>query len=149
MHSVPVIHACILSYLYYGLKWFNMHTVVKIIPLLLHASLLFFAGLVAFLVPINLSMTALLAIVAAVYSLLTLLPLWHLDLVETVMQAMSHRTMVASSARIVRDYRALVWTVKSLADDTEFEPLVDAIPDACPMQTTQAERHIEITLRGS
>ncbi|KAJ6611982.1 hypothetical protein B0H10DRAFT_1762615, partial [Mycena sp. CBHHK59/15] len=41
-------------YLYYGLKRFNMHTIVKTIPLLLHASLLiFFAGLIAFLVPMN------------------------------------------------------------------------------------------------
>ncbi|KAJ7480676.1 hypothetical protein FB451DRAFT_1556250 [Mycena latifolia] len=84
MHSAPLIRARIYSYLYYGLKRFNMHSVVDIIPLLLHTSLLFFfAGLVAFLIPINHGMTvvaaALLAIVTAVYSLLTLLPLWHLD----------------------------------------------------------------------
>ncbi|KAJ7834608.1 hypothetical protein B0H13DRAFT_2453988, partial [Mycena leptocephala] len=45
-HSSPVIRARIFSYLYYGLKRFSMHTVVDIIPLLLHASLVFFfAGL--------------------------------------------------------------------------------------------------------
>ncbi|KAJ7669084.1 hypothetical protein B0H17DRAFT_1247090 [Mycena rosella] len=79
MRSAPVIHARIFSYLYYGLKRFSMHTVVEIIPLLLHESLMFFfAGLVAFLIPINGAMTgvaaALLAIVAAVYSFLVLIP---------------------------------------------------------------------------
>ncbi|KAJ6476746.1 hypothetical protein C8R47DRAFT_1323554 [Mycena vitilis] len=48
MRSAPVIRARIVSFLYYGLKRFEMHTVVEIIPLLLHTSLLlFFAGLVA------------------------------------------------------------------------------------------------------
>ncbi|KAJ7692524.1 hypothetical protein B0H17DRAFT_842559, partial [Mycena rosella] len=48
--SSPIIRARIFSFLYYGLKQFNMNTVVNIIPLLLHTSLvLFFAGLVAFL----------------------------------------------------------------------------------------------------
>ncbi|KAJ6460862.1 hypothetical protein DFH09DRAFT_1348241 [Mycena vulgaris] len=80
MHSAPVIRARIFSYLYYGLKRCKMHTVVDVIPLLLHASLLFFfAGLVAFLIPINVGIAvvaaALLAIVVAIYSLLTLLPL--------------------------------------------------------------------------
>ncbi|KAJ7487004.1 hypothetical protein FB451DRAFT_1168375 [Mycena latifolia] len=61
-----------------------MHTVVDIIPLLLHASLLFFfAGLVAFLTPINTVVTLvagiLLTVLAAIYSLLTILPLMDLD----------------------------------------------------------------------
>ncbi|KAJ7907408.1 hypothetical protein B0H13DRAFT_1477356, partial [Mycena leptocephala] len=84
MRSAPVIRARILSYLYYGLKRFGMHTVVDIIPLLPHASLfLFFAGLVAFLLPINLPIAALaatiLVAVVVVYVLLTLLPLIYLD----------------------------------------------------------------------
>ncbi|KAJ7443141.1 hypothetical protein FB451DRAFT_1057068, partial [Mycena latifolia] len=59
MRSSPIIRARIFSFLYYGLKQFNMHTVVDIIPLLLHASLvLFFAGLVAFLIPINIGIAA-------------------------------------------------------------------------------------------
>ncbi|KAJ7222201.1 hypothetical protein GGX14DRAFT_297322, partial [Mycena pura] len=50
MRSPPVIRARMFSYLYYGLKRFHMHTVVEIIPLLLHASLFFFfGGLIAFL----------------------------------------------------------------------------------------------------
>ncbi|KAJ7455577.1 hypothetical protein FB451DRAFT_1516344 [Mycena latifolia] len=84
MRSAPVIRARVYSYLYYGLKRFNMHTVVEIIPLLLHASLLFFfAGLVAFLIPVNVTMTAIagvqLFIVAGVYAVLTFLPLQYLD----------------------------------------------------------------------
>ncbi|KAJ7105634.1 hypothetical protein C8R44DRAFT_534010, partial [Mycena epipterygia] len=58
IRSAPVIRARIFSFLYHGLKRFNMHTVVKVIPLLLHTSLIFFfAGLVAFLIPINITMT--------------------------------------------------------------------------------------------
>ncbi|KAJ7271142.1 hypothetical protein C8J57DRAFT_1180209, partial [Mycena rebaudengoi] len=54
MRSAPIIRARVFSFLYYGLKRFNMHAVVEAIPLLLHASLLLFlAGLVAFLLPVN------------------------------------------------------------------------------------------------
>ncbi|KAJ6544173.1 hypothetical protein B0H19DRAFT_1034526 [Mycena capillaripes] len=172
MRSAPVIRARIFSYLYYGLKRFNMHTVVDIIPLLLHTSLLFFyAGLITFLLPINLAIAAvvasLLLIVVGTYSLLTLLPLWHSDCpyrtplsgifwrvsknlralcrrrqeaaaenpasfhssTETLVEVISDRAMAVSDARSARDYRALVWTVKSLADDVELEPFVEAIPD--------------------
>jgi hypothetical protein len=84
VRSAPLQRARIFSFLYYGLKRFKMHTVVEIIPLFLHASLLsFFAGLVAFLIPVDRTMTAvaaaLLFIVAAVYSILTVLPLCYLD----------------------------------------------------------------------
>ncbi|KAJ7901654.1 hypothetical protein B0H13DRAFT_763213 [Mycena leptocephala] len=170
MRSSPVIRARVYSYLYYGLKRFNMHTVVDIIPLLLHTSLLFFfGGLVAFLIPINIVIAAIAAVllgaVVAVYSLLTLLPLWSLDCpyrtplstavwrisqklmdiwrrrhrepdvvlntseTETMAEVMAHRAMEVSPARTTRDYRALVWTVKSLADDIELEPFVEALPD--------------------
>ncbi|KAK7013660.1 hypothetical protein R3P38DRAFT_3277534 [Favolaschia claudopus] len=81
MRSAPVIRARIFSYLYYGLKRFNMHAVVEIIPFLLHASLiLFFAGLVAFLVPVNkavmISVIILLGIVVIAYMTLTVFPLF-------------------------------------------------------------------------
>jgi hypothetical protein len=84
MRSAPLIRARIFSYLYFGLKRFRMHAVVEIIPLLLHASLLFFfCGLVAFLIPVNIIMTgiaaALLFIVTAVYSTLSVLSLRYLD----------------------------------------------------------------------
>ncbi|KAJ7133165.1 hypothetical protein C8R44DRAFT_527110, partial [Mycena epipterygia] len=84
MHSSPVHRARVFSYLYHGLRRFNMHVVVGGIPLLLHASLLFFfAGLVVFLVPINGTIMALsaamLAVVTAVYSAFTILPLIFWD----------------------------------------------------------------------
>ncbi|KAJ7905231.1 hypothetical protein B0H13DRAFT_1551506, partial [Mycena leptocephala] len=78
LRSAPLIRARIFSYLYYGLKRFNMHTVVELIPLLLHLALLFFfAGLVAFLIPVNIPMAVIvafiLAIVAGAYSVFTIL----------------------------------------------------------------------------
>ncbi|KAJ7127799.1 hypothetical protein C8R44DRAFT_733222 [Mycena epipterygia] len=84
MRSAPMNRAHIFSYLYYGLRRFQMHTVVETIPLLLHGSLLlFFSGLVAFLVPVNIAMTiiaaTILAIVTTVYCILTLLPLRYLE----------------------------------------------------------------------
>ncbi|KAJ7645934.1 hypothetical protein DFH06DRAFT_1300758 [Mycena polygramma] len=84
MRPSPVVRARIFSYLYYGLKRFNMHLLVDLVPFLLHMSLvLFFAGLVAFLLPINLTVmavsAALLGIVVAVYCSISLLPLLYLD----------------------------------------------------------------------
>ncbi|KAJ7032282.1 hypothetical protein C8F04DRAFT_1107830 [Mycena alexandri] len=164
--SAPLICARIYSYLYYGMKRFNMHAVVDAIPLLLHASLLFFlAGLIAFLIPVNFAMTiisvAILCLVAMVYSVLTFLPLgfldcpyhtplsgtiwrllerlkhmWHhsdpSDLTKngTMFEAMARAARRDSTARQARDYRALVWTVKSLADNFELEPFVAALADA-------------------
>ncbi|KAJ7826034.1 hypothetical protein B0H13DRAFT_2374626 [Mycena leptocephala] len=59
MRPSPVIRARIFAYLYFGLQKFGMHSLVQFIPLLLHISLLlFFAGLVAFLHPINPALTA-------------------------------------------------------------------------------------------
>ncbi|KAJ7752546.1 hypothetical protein B0H16DRAFT_786570 [Mycena metata] len=162
IRSAPVIRARVFSFLYYGLKHFNMHTVVDVIPLLLHTSLLFFfAGLVAFLLPINHIITyiavGLLVIVVATYALLTVLPIWYLDCPyrtplsaafwslsqfpprrwlsqhtverQTVVEAMFDEAMTISPARTARDYRALMWTVKSLADNTELEPFVEGLPD--------------------
>ncbi|KAJ7744684.1 hypothetical protein B0H16DRAFT_1559838 [Mycena metata] len=84
MRPSPVIRARIFSYLYYGLKRFRMHVVVEVVPLLLHMSLvLFFAGLVAFLLPIHpVAMgisAALLGIIVAIYCALIVLPLIHFD----------------------------------------------------------------------
>ncbi|KAJ6541619.1 hypothetical protein B0H19DRAFT_852614, partial [Mycena capillaripes] len=84
MRSEPVVGARIMSYLYYGMRRFSMHTIVAVIPLLLHASLLFFfAGLVAFLIPVNLIVMAVSStitlIFTAVYLTLTVLPLYCLD----------------------------------------------------------------------
>ncbi|KAJ7758323.1 hypothetical protein B0H16DRAFT_1370531 [Mycena metata] len=167
MRSAPVIRARVFSYLYYGLKTFRMHTVVEIIPLLLHASLLFFfAGLVAFLIRVNIVVTAvaaaILVTVILVYATLTLLPLFHSacpyrtplsggfwrarNFLQTILQRRPHSSWTGSPAetmvdevfseatapskeRQARDEKALVWTLKSLTDDVELEPLLDAIPD--------------------
>ncbi|KAJ6476695.1 hypothetical protein C8R47DRAFT_657305 [Mycena vitilis] len=170
MRSAPVVRARIFSFLYYGLKRFKVHTVVEIIPLLLHASLfLFFVGLVAFLLPVNIVLTIvagiILAIVTGVYVLLTLLPLVHLDCPyrtplsrgfwalnqsmqttvscwysqtrkplsrpndETIVERVFRKAIEPSPQRSSRDTQALVWTVKSLTDDNELEPFLEAIPD--------------------
>ncbi|KAF7318310.1 hypothetical protein HMN09_00339800 [Mycena chlorophos] len=84
MRSSPVVRARAYSFLYYGLRRFRMHAVVDLIPSLLHAALFFFfAGLVAFLIPVNAVMAALVAAILAlafiVYAFLTVLPLVAAD----------------------------------------------------------------------
>ncbi|KAJ7665629.1 hypothetical protein B0H14DRAFT_2425022, partial [Mycena olivaceomarginata] len=179
MHPSPVVRARIFSYLYYGIQRFGMHTMVEFIPLLLHMSLLlFFAGLVAFLLPINLAVTivatALLGLISATYIYLTILPMISSDApyrtplstvawvslqrgaalfhwwrrfpsdaesavtdakssgsdqsVHTLAEVMVRDATADSPKREERDGRALVWTVKSLTDNNELEPLVDSLP---------------------
>ncbi|KAJ7162812.1 hypothetical protein C8R46DRAFT_329714, partial [Mycena filopes] len=166
IRSAPVIRARVFSYLYYGLKRFGMHRVVETIPLLLHTSLFFFfAGLVAFLIPIHILVMAVAAVilgmVTLVYTILTLLPLsywdcpyrtslsgvfWNLqsfihrllpgspqgqDKIKagTMMDGLFGEATKQSAAQNLRDERALLWTIKSLTDDNELEPLLKAIPD--------------------
>ncbi|KAJ7268271.1 hypothetical protein C8J57DRAFT_1509472 [Mycena rebaudengoi] len=80
----PVIRVRIFSYLYYGMKQFNIHTVVELVPLLLHSSLFpFFSGVVTFLLPINTILAALddgfLAVGVTIYTCLTILPILYHD----------------------------------------------------------------------
>ncbi|KAJ7455533.1 hypothetical protein FB451DRAFT_1407842 [Mycena latifolia] len=168
--------------LYYGLKRFNMHVVVEVIPLLLHASLVFFfAGLVAFLLPVNTVIMVvsicLLTLIVVVYAGLTILPLFHLDcpyrtpfsgplwrLLHSVRTIFPHRPVfpaskhpgaepdsvvaavfqaatAVSEERAARDCRALIWTIKSLANtNTNFEPFVEGIPDI--LWSPQGRRHL-------
>ncbi|KAJ7056096.1 hypothetical protein C8F01DRAFT_1156809 [Mycena amicta] len=84
MRSAPVVRARMYSFLYYGMRRFGMHTVVDVIPSLLHASLIFFfAGLVVFLLPVNriiaAIVAAILAVVVCVYIVLTMLPIIQAD----------------------------------------------------------------------
>ncbi|KAJ7123368.1 hypothetical protein C8R44DRAFT_783720, partial [Mycena epipterygia] len=84
MRPSPIVRARIFSYLYFGLRRFGMHKVVEFIPLLLHMSLLFFfAGLVAFLHPVNTGLmimtAALLGVISAAYIYLTVLPIFSSD----------------------------------------------------------------------
>ncbi|KAJ7137411.1 hypothetical protein C8R43DRAFT_1238928 [Mycena crocata] len=174
IRSAPVIRARMFSFLYYGLKRFKMHAVVELIPLLLHASLLlFFVGLVAFLVPVNTAVTALagilLLIISSVYLVLTLIPLFHLDSpyrtplsgafwrlkrfstsfrsrklpasnaklydsdctdkTDTIVDSIFREATEVSNESAARDKQALVWTVKSLTDNAELEPFIEALPD--------------------
>ncbi|KAJ6471613.1 hypothetical protein C8R47DRAFT_1077260 [Mycena vitilis] len=80
----PIQRAQIFSFLYFGVRRFGMHSMVDVIPLLLHVSLmLFLAGLVAFLLPINHIIMGLIAAILAgflaVYGILTVLPVLSLD----------------------------------------------------------------------
>ncbi|KAJ6460861.1 hypothetical protein DFH09DRAFT_1348240 [Mycena vulgaris] len=64
---------------------------------------------------------------------------------------MSHHAMKPSSERKERDLRALGWTIKSLADDTELESFVEAISDVLwgPTERRHAyEDHIQSLLRS-
>ncbi|KAJ7902393.1 hypothetical protein B0H13DRAFT_2026280 [Mycena leptocephala] len=178
MRPSPVIRAQIFSYLYFGFQRFGMHTMVEFIPLLLHMSLLlFFAGLVAFLLPINTALTivvaALLGLISATYISLTALPMLFSDSpyrtplsnvawgflqrvsspfraksrsdeelkfaddrssgsaknIPNMVDRMVHDALTESPKRDERDGQAIVWTIRSLTDNNDLEPFVDAIPD--------------------
>ncbi|KAJ7624468.1 hypothetical protein FB45DRAFT_796426 [Roridomyces roridus] len=160
MRPSPTRRARIFSFLYFGLKRFHMHTVVDVIPSLLHGSLLlFFAGLVAFLVPINqiimYLMVGALVVFLLLYSILTVLPVVYLDcpyrtplstplwfILQRVL-ALFHKpttltTPITMTDAVVdaafsnteeRDHRALQWTLDSLTDDVELLPFVESLPD--------------------
>ncbi|KAJ7480270.1 hypothetical protein B0H11DRAFT_1246209 [Mycena galericulata] len=159
MRPSPVRRARIFSFLYFGLKRFRMHTIVDAIPFLLHASLLlFFAGLVAFLLPVNRIMMYLMCIALGsfiiLYTILTVLPVVQLDcpyrtplsaLLWSLLQnpfnffAPPEISSQPTISEVVldcalqdtreRDQRALEWTLDSLTDDVELLPFVEAIPD--------------------
>ncbi|KAK6969342.1 hypothetical protein R3P38DRAFT_3146385, partial [Favolaschia claudopus] len=94
---------------------FNMHAVVDIIPLLLHASLiLFFTGLVAFLVPVNkavmIAVIILLGIVVIAYMTLTVFPLFsHQSPYQTPLSASLWRAiqLTRSNFRFASDRNTL------------------------------------------
>ncbi|KAJ7121926.1 hypothetical protein C8R46DRAFT_1203557 [Mycena filopes] len=80
MRPSPIIRARIFAYLYFGLQRLGMHTIVQFIPFLLHMSLfLFFAGLIAFLFPINIVLGAIAAMlfgsISITYLVFTVMPL--------------------------------------------------------------------------
>ncbi|KAJ7757192.1 hypothetical protein DFH07DRAFT_819578 [Mycena maculata] len=159
MRPSPVRRARIFSFLYFGLQRFRIHTIVDAIPFLLHASLLlFFAGLVAFLMPVNRTMMYLMGIALFIflllYTVLTVLPVLYLDCPyrtpvsaplwsllrnplsifgahEVSPQPTMTEAVVHSALRDSenRDQRALQWTLDSLTDDVELLPFVEAIPD--------------------
>ncbi|KAJ7480997.1 hypothetical protein FB451DRAFT_1086057 [Mycena latifolia] len=153
----PVRRARVFSFLYYGISRFGIHAIVDIIPLLLHSGLvLFFAGLAAFLLPINPVMTtivsAILAAFLVFYTVITILPVVALDcpyrtplsgifwrfvqyLAIFLHLPSSNRSLTdavlgaAMQRRDIRDERAVLWTLESLTDNTELLPFVEAVPD--------------------
>ncbi|KAJ7433233.1 hypothetical protein FB451DRAFT_1473876 [Mycena latifolia] len=143
MRPSPIIRARIFSYLYYGIRRFNMHAVVELIPLLLHISvILFFTGLVAFLHPVNSVImavaAALLFIILSVYGYLTVLPIFHSDcpfrtplsgLLRLVCLQASSLWASSFPQKRENDAEALVWTMKSLTAENELEPFIEALPD--------------------
>ncbi|KAJ7644934.1 hypothetical protein FB45DRAFT_300880 [Roridomyces roridus] len=180
MRPAPIVRARIFSYLYFGLRRFGMPTMVEFIPFLLHLSLLlFFAGLVAFLLPINLVVTAaaggILGLISVTYFSFTILPIISADSpyrtplssaiwaffqqlsrlfcrgreastdqesvltsglsegtdtkIPTMMEVMVTKAIASSPGRDNRDEQVIAWTVRSLTDDTELEPFVEALPD--------------------
>ncbi|KAJ7272455.1 hypothetical protein C8J57DRAFT_281241 [Mycena rebaudengoi] len=157
MRPSPVRRARVFSFLYYGVSRFRMHAIVDIIPMLLHLALvLFLSGLVAFLLPINRIMTALVASILAAflafYCVLTVIPVIALDcpyrtplsgifwrivqrfcyLIQRPFTDRSLTEAVLAAAmqkRSTRDERAVLWTLESLTDDRELLPFVEAIPD--------------------
>ncbi|CAK5278562.1 unnamed protein product, partial [Mycena citricolor] len=103
--------ARVYMYLYYGLRRFNMHAVVGVPPLLLHAALLlFFAGLVAFLVPINVIImsisSALLLLFISVYATFTVHPLFFLD---SPFQTPLTRILWLLNQSLGRPLRVYIW----------------------------------------
>ncbi|KAJ7461938.1 hypothetical protein FB451DRAFT_1496228 [Mycena latifolia] len=157
----PIRRGRVLGFLYYGMQRFGMHAIVDVIPMLLHVSLmLFLAGLIAFLVPVNLLlvvlMTGIFGLFVTVYALMTILPIISLDcpystpfstLAWSVRQSVQRRFNTSSppshSAPLnevvvvaalekpeVRDRRAFAWTMESLTDDAELLPFLEAIPEA-------------------
>ncbi|KAJ6527157.1 hypothetical protein B0H19DRAFT_1041959, partial [Mycena capillaripes] len=105
-----------------------MHTVVDIIPLLLHASLVFFfCGLIAFLVPVHALMTAIagtiLFVVTAVYGVFTLLPLCYLDCpYRTPLSAAFWRILRALKRIWACRYEPVTKDSESFGSDTPTDP---------------------------
>ncbi|KAJ7655891.1 hypothetical protein B0H17DRAFT_1185983 [Mycena rosella] len=153
----PVRRARVFSFLYYGISRFGIHAIVDIIPLLLHIALvLFFAGLAAFLLPINFAMTTIvsgiLVVFLAFYTVITILPVVSLDCpYRTPLSAIFWRFVqyfalifnlpstnrsltdavlaAAMQRRDIRDERAVLWTLESLTDNTELLPFVETVHD--------------------
>ncbi|KAJ7823688.1 hypothetical protein B0H14DRAFT_3469864 [Mycena olivaceomarginata] len=71
--------------------------------------------------------------------------------ITTMVEAMVLDAVADSSARAQRDRRAVIWTVRSLADNNELESFVDALPDIMwgPHGRRRLyDRTIEILLAG-
>ncbi|KAF5369069.1 hypothetical protein D9758_002975 [Tetrapyrgos nigripes] len=161
MRPSPVVQARVLAFSYFGLRRFGMHTFVDTIPILLHISLFFFfAGLVAFLLPVSFPLMCLMAGVLAgfmlIYCGLSYIPLVFLDapyrtpLSDFLWRSGNrlhgyiirlhglHGDLSLTEAMIEkslqessdRDSQCMEYTMKQLNFDTELVPMFEAIPEA-------------------
>ncbi|KAF8204313.1 hypothetical protein K438DRAFT_1715981 [Mycena galopus ATCC 62051] len=143
--SRPSLHkrARISAYLHRGIRRFQMNTVVELIPTLLHISLLlFFAGLVEFLRPINASisnlMLGILLFCGSLYLLITFLPIFHSNCpYYTPLSDPFWRMLRALGAVRQRDY-------KGAKKPPRFESMADAREaDATDISQERDERDFE------
>ncbi|KAJ7617271.1 hypothetical protein FB45DRAFT_1063767 [Roridomyces roridus] len=136
MRPSPVRRARIFSFLYFGLKRFHMPAVVDAIPSLIHGSLLlFFAGLVAFLLPINhfimYLMAGALILLLLVYSILTVLPVIYLDC--------PYRTPLSTPLwSVFQRIRAFFRT--SLTPKPEIVTMTEAVVDSALQDTEKRDQ---------
>ncbi|KAF5371774.1 hypothetical protein D9758_003366 [Tetrapyrgos nigripes] len=178
MRSSPVFRARILMYSYFGMRKFRMHTLVDLIPFLLHLSLiLFFAGLIGFLSPVNVAlqflMAAFLAIFVAVYFFFTFVPIICLNApfrtpLSNVVWGWGNalgrwlqrrhglkddEDLSLTEGALEKSYyddmnqhgqKAMSFTFKSLTDDSQLVPLIEALPDA--LYGTAGIRHSNLPL---
>ncbi|KAJ7229242.1 hypothetical protein C8J57DRAFT_1583430 [Mycena rebaudengoi] len=139
MRSAPMVRARIFSYLYNGLKRFNMHAVVEVIPLLLHASLLLF--LWPFL-PVNRIImgvaAGLLALLVLIYATLTILPILSLDCPfrTPLCESFTHRcrchvvrTWIKKSKSLVQPTTTHPALVNLKRPSLQPSPLAETTPD--------------------
>ncbi|KAJ7455414.1 hypothetical protein FB451DRAFT_1515982 [Mycena latifolia] len=113
----------------------------------------FFAGLTAFLMPVNVmvAISSVLLVLVGVYFSLAILPLFSLDCpYHTPLSGLpptSQDSLGEHEACFARPHASrrieplgtavhLFWTVKSLADETELEPLSKEYSIASSLQTT-------------
>ncbi|KAJ7116785.1 hypothetical protein C8R43DRAFT_1038045 [Mycena crocata] len=127
--------ARISAYLQRGVRRFQMETVVKTLPTLLHMSLLFFfAGLVEFLRPINAAisnlMLGMLLFCGCLYALITFLPIFHPNCpYHTPLSSPWWRILRACGVVGRRDYGGTTAsTFESMADAREADA-IEISPD--------------------
>ncbi|KAJ7173332.1 hypothetical protein C8R46DRAFT_946043 [Mycena filopes] len=138
MHSAPVVRARIFAYLFHGLKRFKLHVVVELVPLLLHLSLVFFfAGLVAFLFPVDrllVTITAcILGLTLAIYSCLTVLPIIWPDC--------PYRTPLSSG--LLSLLQSVVVVTKQFYFNTPYASALSALSARWRMSDLIAQRAIQ------
>ncbi|KAJ6504935.1 hypothetical protein DFH09DRAFT_288428 [Mycena vulgaris] len=148
MRPSPIIRARIFSYLYFGLQRFGMHTTVACLPVLLHVSLvLFFAGLVAFLQPINTPVMTIAALmlgfISATYAYLTVLPIYSSDCpYRTPLSAMAWALFLRLRAAFNAHHKSAVDEESTAAHhDSPLPKNIPTLTEAMTRDATQKSHH--------